>query len=190
MLWMVTCSLFVNMLSSSSVSLFSSHILRYGRNSCELLLTGSSWFVIFIFITTLYHESITFLLLFSETEITLRPHRVLSVTCEPLHPLRSVTFNGILGKFRPCTVGAAKLCVSHKMGFSGGPNMIRDRRMYRTASDMFHEHIRRAQFHKNRYSLISASANLKPLSRKRLNEPGGIIYREVSQLTYTAARRP
>jgi hypothetical protein len=186
MLWTVTCSLFVNMYLHR---LFHYSIATF-FDTAVIAAHCSSWLVIFIFITSLYHGSIA-LLLFSETEITLRPHRVLSITCEPLHPLRSVAFNGILGKLRPCTVGVARLCVSHKMGFSGGPNVIRDRRMYRTASDVFHEHIRRAQSHRTKCSLISASANLKPLSRKQSDEPGGIICREEdSQLTYTAAHHP
>ena len=127
------------------------------------------------------------LLLLGEMEITLQPHRVLSITCD-LHPLTSVTFKGILGKLRPFTVGVAKLCVSHKMGFSGGPNMMRDRRTYRTASDIFHQHNRRAQFHRTDGSLISASANLKPLPREQWDEPGGITSRDFS--THMHGRPP
>jgi hypothetical protein len=51
--------------------------------------------------------------------------------------LRSVTFNDILGSLLSRTVGVAKSYAFHMMGTpdSEGPNFMRDRRTYRTASD-------------------------------------------------------
>ena len=124
MLWTVTCSLFVHiylhrLFHYSIATFFDTAVVvaHYPKRAAA----GSSYSLLVCIMGSII------LLLLGETEITLQPHRVLSITCD-LHPLRSVTFKGILGKLRPFTVGVAKLCVSHKMGFSGGPNVMRDRR--------------------------------------------------------------
>lgn len=134
MSWTVTCSLFVyiylrRLFHYSMATFFDTAVVV--AHSLKRVAAGSSCsFLVCIMVSII-------LLLLSETELTLQSHRVLSITFTR-YPLRSVTFKGILGKLRPFTVGVAKLCVSHKMGFSGGPNMMRDRRTYRTASDIFH----------------------------------------------------
>jgi hypothetical protein len=158
-LWTVICSHSVYMYLHRlfHYSIFNSYILRYSRSTCALLKRAATR----LSYSLLCIMGSIILLLFSErngNHLAAVPSLVddLTTFIHPL-PLRSVTFKGILGKLRPCTMGVAKLCASHKMGLSGGPNMMRDRRTYRTASDIFHINITVGRkFHRT-------SAHLSPL---------------------------